>query len=311
MQDADFEKMADTVRNWNRWGPEDGRGTLNHVSAETLMRAAGTITQGKMFNLGLRFDRNGPQHGDFRFNPKLYVTALNGMTNPERPRSRYNDDVIHMPLQCATQWDALSHAHYDGILYNNCAACDTVSSAGASRNGVENLAEPGIMSRGVLLDIARLKGVDILPVDYAITAADLDEAAEREGVSIETGDIVLVRTGWMRHFSVDNDRAKYEGFQPGLDPECALWLYDKSAAAVASDNSAVEVMNMETITGPMPIPFHMLTLRDMGMPLGELWQLEGLAADCAADGRYSFMLSAPPLGVTGAFGSPVNPMALK
>lgn len=309
----DFDRMAEQVRNWGRWGSEDARGTLNHIDPAALHRAVATVTAGKMLNLGLRFDKNGPQVAEVtgRRNPQLLVSALDQTFMPHKPRSRYNDDVIVMPLQCATQWDALSHVHYDGEMYNGCKACDVTAKDGATRNGVEHLASPGIMSRGILLDIARLNNVDALPNTHKILPDELNRACEAQGVTIEPGDIVVVRTGHLRVFTVDNDRSKVAGLSAGLGKECAEWLHDKSAAAVAADNMAVEFVGMETFAEDCFLPLHMLCLRDMGMPLGELFDLEALSADCAADGRYTFLLSAPPLGITGAFGSPVNPMVLK
>jgi kynurenine formamidase len=311
MQRQDFDAIADRLRNWGRWGPEDQRGTLNHIGPETLRDAAATVTDGKLFNLGLNFDKNGPQTGSGRFNPKLYATDLFTPLNPAKPSAVYSDDVIHMPLQAATQWDALGHVHYDGVLYNNCKACDTLSEKGAARLGIEHLATPGIMSRGVLLDILRLKNAERLPIDYAITIDDLNAACAAQGVTMRKGDIVLIRTGHIQRFTVEKDRAAFTGMQPGLSPLCAEWVHDHSLAAVCADNLAVEVMAMEGLTSDMPLAFHMLCLRDMGCPLGEMFNLDALAADCAEDGRYSFLLSAPPIAFTNAFGSPVNPLALK
>jgi kynurenine formamidase len=311
MQRQDFDAIADRLRNWGRWGPEDQRGTLNHIGPETLRDAAATVTDGKLFNLGLNFDKNGPQTGSGRFNPKLYATDLFTPLNPAKPSAVYSDDVIHMPLQAATQWDALGHVHYDGVLYNNCKACDTLSEKGAARLGIEHLATPGIMSRGVLLDILRLKNADRLPVDYAITVDDLNAACAAQGVTMRKGDIVLIRTGHIQRFTVEKDRAAFTGMQPGLSPLCAEWVHDHSLAAVCADNLAVEVMAPAGLTSDMPLAFHMLCLRDMGCPLGEMFNLDALAADCAEDGRYSFLLSAPPIAFTNAFGSPVNPLALK
>ena len=311
MEGIDFEALADRVRNWGRWGSEDGRGTLNHIDAAALMRATDAATTGKMFGLGLRFDGNGPMDGRFRRNPKLYVTALDQMIDPNNPRARFSDDDINMSLQCATQWDSLSHSHYDGMLYNGCKACDTLSVHGASRNGVEHMAMPGVLSRGILLDIARLKGVDVLPSDYGITPADLDEAVDRANLTVEPGDIILVRTGLMSRFTSGSDRTALSSPHSGLAGECAGWLFDKSAAAVASDTVAVERIGPDTMSGDMPLPLHMLCLRDMGLPLGEMWDLDALAADCAEDGRYSFLLSASPIAITGAFGAPINPTVLK
>ena len=311
MARQDFDKVAEKLRNWGRWGPEDQRGTLNHIGPETLKAAAETVVSGKLFNLGLNFDKNGPQTGAGRFNPKLYATDLFTPLNPAYPGVVYSDDVIHMPLQAATQWDALGHVHYDGQLYNGCDAHKTLTEKGAAKMGIEHLATPGIMSRGVLLDIARLKRVERLPIDYAITVDDLNAACAAQGVTMRKGDIILVRTGHIQRFTIDKDRPAFSGLQPGLSQACAEWVYEHSLAAVCADNLAVEIMSREILESDMALPFHMLCLRDMGCPLGEMFNLDALAADCAEDGRYAFLLSAPPIAFTNAFGSPVNPLVLK
>ena len=313
VQRVDFDRMAEALRNWGRWGTADQRGTLNHIGPSALHRAAASVRSGKAFALGLAVGKDGPQNGTSlgRFNPQHYVTAIAASMNPDHPTARASDDVISMPLQAGTQWDALAHVHYDGTLYNGHKACDTLSEHGASCLGIEHLAHPGIASRGVLLDVARLKGVERLPTATAITIADLEECRLRQGVTLEAGDIVLVRTGHIRHFTVDNDRDRFNAMQPGLHHECAEWLHRHELAAVAADNVAVEVINADMVRGEMAAPLHMLCLRDMGMPLGEMFDMEALAADCAVDGQYDFFLSAPPLAVTGGFGSPVNPMAVK
>jgi kynurenine formamidase len=311
MKRGDFDGLAEKVRNWGRWGEADQRGTLNHIQPGVLKQAAAEVRDGKLFHLGLSFDQDGPQLGRGRFNPQRYVTELFNSLNPAVPGFCYSDDVIHMPLQCATQWDALAHVHYDGQLYNGCSAAQCLSEKGAVRNGIHHLASPGIMTRGVLLDVARLKGVERLALDYAITVDDLNACCAKQGIAVGAGDVLLVRTGHILRFLEDKDRPAYMGLQCGLDPTCAEWAHDKSLAAVAADNMAVEILNLDGLRGDTPLAFHMLALRDMGMPLGEMFNLEALAADCATDGRYTVLLSAPPLAVTNGFGSPVNPLALK
>ena len=249
MRPANFDQLAEKLRNWGRWGEADQRGALNHIDPQALKRAAGEVRAGKLFNLGLRFDRNGPQMGRGRFNPMVYVTDLFTPLNPAVPNVCYADDVIHMPLQCATQWDALAHVHYDGQLYNGFSAREHLTEKGAGKLGINHLAAPGILSRGVLLDIARLKGVDRLPTDYAITVDDLNACAQNEGVSVEAGDILVVRTGHMRRFTIDQDRPGFMGLQPGLHFTCAEWAHDKSLAAVAADNMAVEILHPEGPVG--------------------------------------------------------------
>jgi len=312
MRAPDFDMLAEKLRNWGRWGDDDQRGTLNHIGPEALVRAASELREGKAIRLGLNFDKDGPQLNTKRFNPRLYVTELFGGPGEDKSEMFFTDDVIHMPLQAATQWDALGHVHYDGHLYNGCKVHDTLSvNEGAKRLGVEHLASPGIVSRGILLDIARMKNVDMLPFDYMITPDDLREACQRQQVSPVSGDVVLVRTGHMRRFTKLNDRSLFSQFpHPGLSHQCTEWLYDCGAAAVAADNIAVEYLTREMLQDGY-MPFHMIALRDMGMPLGEIFDLEALSEDCLADGRYTFMLVAPALPVTGAFGSPINPLALK
>jgi kynurenine formamidase len=308
----ELEEIGVRVRNWGRWGADDQRGTLNHIDPAVLVRAAGDVLQGKLFHLSLNLDSRGPQPANGRrANPAHFVTEVATPLSRHFPDIVYSDDVIHMPLQAATQWDALSHAHYAGELYNGCKACDTLSDKGAARLGIETLASPGIMSRGVLLDIARLKGMDRLPAGYAITPDDLNAASARQSVTVEAGDILLIRTGHIRTFLIDRDRQRFNGTQPGLSAHCAEWLHDRSVAAVAADNLAVEVMPEDRGQSETVLPLHLLCLRDMGCPLGEMFNLEDLAEDCARDGRYRCLLSAPPLAVTHAFGSPVNPLALK
>jgi len=218
-----------------------------------------------------------------------------------------------MFLQAATQWDGLAHVHYDGVMYNGFSVCDHVDAGkGAKKCGVEHLAFPGITSRGVLLDIARMKGVDILPRDYAITPDDMNACCEKYGLTVLPGDIILMRTGQIREFTVNRDRRAFGGLQAGVNAEVAEWLHDKSVAAIAADNLTVEILRRESEFqfGEM-LPFHMLALRDMGMPMGEIFDFEELSADCAGDGQYDFMFSGAPLPVTGGFGSPLNPQVIK
>lgn len=308
----DFDALAEKVRNWGRWGEEDQRGTLNLIDPAALQRASAAATQGKLFNLGLNFDSNGPQQsGGFRFNPQHFMTAIGEPLGPNAPDMCYSDDVISMPPQCATQWDAFAHVHYDGELYNGCKACDVLSPKGASRNGIEHLASPGIMSRGILLDVATHFGVNYLDSNVEITPDMLNEVCTKQGVSVMPGDILLVRTGHIQHFVNHADRETFQGDQPGVGPACAEWLYDKGVAALCADNLAVEVLSHARRQQDAPLPLHMFCLRDMGMPLGEMFNLEALAKDCADDGQYQFLLAAPPLAITGGVGSPVNPLVLK
>ncbi len=325
---TDFRRVADDVRNWGRWGDDDELGTLNLITAEKVAQAASLVTRGRVFPLGVDFGSSGPQGAfQYRQNPTHVMTIDGGdadtllkygptwLQNPAAVQlsgyakngpMRFNDDMIIMPLQAATQWDALSHVYYEDKLYNGFPST-SVSSLGAYYLGIDKVVSKGITSRGVLLDIVRLRGVQTYcALGDPITTAELDQAARTQGVTVEPGDIVLVRTGWWGRFLETGN-----GAEPGagLDWTCASWLHDHQVAAVAADNLMVE-NPMSGVDGAI-LPMHMLCLRDMGLMLGEYWNLTELAADCAADGVYEFQLVAPPLSVTGGVGSPVNPIAIK
>jgi kynurenine formamidase len=165
------------------------------------------------------------------------------------------------------------------------------------------------VSRGVLLDLARARGVDRLRPGEVIAPADLEAAERAERVRVEAGDVLLVRTGHLSVFTRDADRTAYMKTMPGLGIGSVEWLHSRSVAAIATDTSAVEVIPFEDPAVPLPV--HALCIRDMGLTLGEMFDLDTLAADCARDGAWEFLFSAAPLRVTGGVGSPLNPLAVK
>ena len=302
-------ELAKQVSNWGRWGAEDERGTLNFITPEVVKRAAGLVRRGQVFSLGLPFGAEGPQIGQGgRVNPMHVMTAVDQKLPGDYPDGfRYADDLLVLPLQCATQWDSLAHVHYDGKMYNGFPT-GTTSSAGAAKNGIDKVGA-GVVSRGVLLDIARLKGVPRIAPGTAISPADLEAAEQAQGVRVESGDVLLVRTGHLSVFTQDGDRVGYMRMMPGLGVACAAWLHARQVAAVAADTNSVEVIPFED--PKTPLPFHLLCLRDMGLTLGEMFSLDALAEDCAADGVWEFLFTAPPLRVSGGIGSPLNPLAVK
>jgi kynurenine formamidase len=167
-----------------------------------------------------------------------------------------------------------------------------------------------LVGRGVLLDVPRYKGVPFLQPGYAITVNDLEGTAAAQHIEVRSGDILLVRTG---HMSTYLQKGNWNYFDldtsPGVSVYTASWLHAKEVAAIGSDNYAVEVRPSEL--PPFRSPFHICAIPNMGLTLGEIFYLEDLAADCAADGRYEFLLVAPPLPVTNAVGTPINPYAIK
>jgi kynurenine formamidase len=300
--------LAKQVSNWGRWGAEDERGTVNFITADCVRRAAACVKRGVVFSLGLRFGADGPQIGQGgRVNPLHLMSAVAGQIGPDPDGFRYADDVIVMPLQCATQWDSLAHVHYGGHLYNGFPA-STITPAGAARNSIDKLG-PGIVSRAVLLDLARAAGVERLAPGHVVTPAHLEAAERAQGVRVESGDVLLIRTGHLGVFKVEGNREGYMRQMPGLGIDCVPWLHSREVAAVASDTNAVEVIPFEDPSTPLPV--HLLCIRDMGLTLGEMFDLDDLAADCAADGVWQCLFTAPPLKVSGGVGSPLNPLAVK
>ena len=296
--------LAKRVSNWGRWGADDELGTLNFITPDVVRRGAACVRRGEVFSLGLPFGADGPQIGTGgRVNPLHLMSVIGGQYGPD---FRFADDVVTMPLQCATQWDSLAHVWYDDRLYNDVPA-SAVTYAGASRNSIDRL--KGIVSRGVLLDVARARNVERLEGGQVIIPADLEAAERRAGVRVERGDVLLLRTGWMRVFTKENDRLTYMKSEPGLGIDCVEWLHAREVAAVAADTQAVEVLPGEDPR--LVLPVHLLCIRDMGLTLGEMFDLEALADDCARDGVYEFLFSAPPLRIRGAVGSPLNPLAVK
>jgi kynurenine formamidase len=304
---VDFRAIGKSLSNWGRWGDDDEKGTVNLITADKIVAAAQLVKTGKVFDLGIPFGAGGPQPGGGRINPVLLVSETGGDQKDFPGAFHYADDYIFMPLQAASQWDGLAHVFYDDKMYNGYPSSD-MTPHGAHHNSITSIAK-GITGRGVLLDIARLKGVDWLEQGYVITPDDLDAAASAQGVTVGSGDILLFRTGWRRKFIREQNPVEFMAGEPGLGIESCEWLAQHEVAAVCSDNWAIEVLPGE-IDGEL-LPVHMILIRDMGMTLGEILDFEELSEDCASDGVYEFLFCGPPIKFARAVGSPINPLAIK
>ncbi len=309
----EFLDLSARVRNWGRWGDDDQLGTLNLVTPEVVAAAAALVRHGRTIPLGVPLEEDGVQAGFVpgRDNPVRGMHAVNEGIDPDGDPDSFHtsDDHVTMGLQAGTHWDGLGHVSYSGVMYNGYEA-STITEAGASKCGIQHLRS--VCSRGVLLDVARAKGVDVLDCPYAITGDDLDEAAALGGVEVRSGDIVLVRTGRMSIYHRDGGLAYClgpagDGSNAGLSLSSAAWLYDHDVAAVANDTLAFEVYPSEADM----LAVHLLHLVDMGLTQGQNWDLEALSEDCAGDGVYEFFLSATPEPFVGGVGSPVAPVAIK
>jgi kynurenine formamidase len=225
------------------------------------------------------------------------------------PRQGFVDDAVYMPLQAATQWDSLCHCFFDGTGYNGHGVETVTASGGATRNSITNFVDRSV-GRGVLLDIARYKGRSWLDPGEAIQAEDLEACAVAQGVSVGEGDFVLIRTGQLAQVRSQGAWGDYAGGPaPGLGVSAADFLCPRGITAVATDTWGAEVRPYETTD--MMAPLHVILLVNAGIYIGEMWDLETLAEDCAADGVYEFLLTAQPLTISGSVASPVTPMAIK
>lgn len=304
---AEFHQLARQVNNWGRWGDDDERGTLNLITPEVVRGAAACVRSGRAFALGLPLGPDGPQAGFIpgRINPQHLMIGIHTPSVGDPELLCANDDVVYLPTQAATHWDALAHASYGGRMWNGFAT-STVDIRGAGKAGIDKAGT--VVSRGVLLDVARALDVERLEPGYAITADDLDVAEARAGVEVGSGDIVLVRTGHLQVFKA-GDRIGYAFPSPGLSLQTVPWLYARDVAAVATDTITLEVFPSERDDAPLPV--HLLHLVEMGLLQGQNWDLEALASDCAQDGQYTFLLSATPEPVVRGTGGVVNPVAVK
>jgi kynurenine formamidase len=302
------------LKNWGRWGADDQIGTLNHIRPEDIVRAAGLIRRGQVFALGIPLDRNGPQTGLFggRWNPihTMLATGTDAVAGRQDvvPNVRYADDSINMPVQCATHWDSLGHIFYEEKMYNGHDA-RLVDSNGLGKLGIEH-SRNKMVGRGVLLDIARFKQMEALPDGYGISNDELDACARAQNATIGRADFVIVRTGQMERCLKEGKWGGYAGGDaPGVKFENCYWCQEKEIAAICTDTWGVEVRPNETKEANQP--WHWVVIPAMGLTMGEMFYLKDLAADCAADKVYEFFFCGPPLVITGATGSPINPQAIK
>jgi kynurenine formamidase len=302
-----LQELAARVSNWGRWGPDDRRGTLNLIDDAAVKRGLGAARQGRPFSLSLAFDEDGPQAGFIpgRINPTRTMLCINASMTGDPSDFCTSDDAVSMGVQASTHWDSLAHGSYDNLLYNGVPA-STIDEAGSHEHGIETFGP--IVTRGVLLDLARLKGIDYFEEGYALTGEDLDGCVAAAGVTIEPGDVICLRTGH-QHWFRQGDRMTYAAKCPGPSTKSIEWFRDHDVAAVATDTITFEVFPPEDPNHWLPV--HMIHLRDMGLVQGQNWNLDPIAADCAADGQYDFLLSATPLPMTRALGGAVAPTAIK
>jgi kynurenine formamidase len=280
------------------YGADDERGAANLQTPQSVVGAARLIREGRIYELGKVLDRGIPMSPG-----RSFVLSVQRTSGPNgRNQQGGNEETVFTELgQMGTQFDGLAHQQLGPHLYNCVEAAQVARRSGFTKLGVEKAGS--FFARGVLLDIAALKGVDMLPDEYMITVADLEAAMRQANVEIRKGDAVLIRTGWGRLWAVDN--ARFIKGEPGIGLEAADFLVKRNVMIVGSDNWAVEVR-------PYPdkglfLPVHGFLLNANGVYLVENLDLEELARDKT----HEFAFIVEPLKLRGGTGSSVAPIAVK
>jgi kynurenine formamidase len=312
-RDAELDAIIRRVSNWGRWGPDDELGTINLITDAKRVEAAGLVRKGRVFPLALPLDLDGPSPGPpqrLRTHHVMLQTGTDlraGVQPGAVDGWGYADDMVMLALHNSTHWDSLAHAFYDFKMYND-RDCALVDANGAHRNDIAKLSG-SVVTRGVLVDVARLHGVEWLPQDHRVSVADLQRALEVQRVDLRPGDVLVLRTGNMRRARRDGGWDDYVfADEPGLGLETLPWLHERDVAAVAVDNWGFEALPSGS---EIWLPVHAAGIVHMGLILGENFALEELADDCAHDGVYEFMFTGMPLPITGAVAGAVHPAAIK
>jgi len=283
--------------NWGRWGDDDERGTANLLTPAGVKAATGLVREGNVYSLACPLSPDGPNL------PGRRTTWHVVTTFPRREGDDFTgaDDVVMMHTHGTTHIDALAHVFHVDTLYNG-HPVDAIQPYGAKKCGVDRVGP--MVGRGVLLDIAGLRGVEHLERGEAIEPEELDACAAAEGVELRPGDVVLVRTGWWQLFGQGSDprRTFYSG-EPGPSGNCGHWFRTHDLVALGADNSAVEVIASWRNSA---LPLHRDIIWGCGGYLLEFLDLEALAADKV----YEFIFVATPLLLDGGIGSPIVPLAI-
>lgn len=292
----DVLEVAARCDNRGRWGPNDQLGTLNLITPDVRVRAAALVRTGVVVSLAKPLDE---QPSAVNPRPAWHVMHL----ETERPYAAA--DGLHLQVHglASTHLDALGHMYLDGVGYNGFRQDETVLMGGLTALDVSAMAE-GIVTRGVLLDVAAAADVPWLEPGAGVDAAMLEAAAELHGTAVEAGDAVVVHVGLERREATYGPEDP--GVRAGLELSAIEWLHDHDVALYTGDC----IERFPAAPGPVPMPLHQIGIARMGLTVLDAPTLTGLLACCARLDRWTFLLSAAPLVVRGGTGSPVNPLAV-
>ena len=293
-----WQMPPDSQRCPSKWGAGDQRGSGNMMKPETVLRAAKLIRTGEVFELGAVLSPDPKE----AFINAGRVFNIYTKPSPPIPNARQvNEELVVTELgQIGTQFDAFAHQMWGDSFYNCFKLGDIGTRTGFKKLGVEHVG--GLVTRGVLIDVAGSKGVDMLPTSYNITPEDLQQALAKASQRLQPGDAVLIRTGWSKLMGKENER--YGTLNPGIGIAAGQWLLAQEPMMIAADNCCVEVRPSER---PHSLPIHAMMLIQHGVYLLENLELEALAAARA----YEFAFIVQPLKIKGATGSAIAPIAIR
>jgi kynurenine formamidase len=303
----EFEQVFESVKNWGRWGRDDQLGTLNYITPEKIAVAARLVRSGRRASMSIPMNKEaGPDNP----HPVLHHITGGHDRAVDTGALTFAEDFIGIRLHgdCHTHVDALCHIAYGGLTYNGLPAREVWTSTGGTTLDIAACAE-GIVGRGVLLDIPRLRSVPWLEPGEAVTRAELEAAEAAQGVELGEGDIFVFRTGHHRRRQELGAWDNGPGAQgkAGLAIDTIPWMHERKIAAFLPDGDGEAVpSNVDGI----PYPIHPLQIAAMGMATADSLQLEELAALCEDEQRWEFMVVGLPLRLPGGSGSPWNPIAI-
>lgn len=318
LTDEEWRAYFDSLSNWGRWGPDDQRGTLNLIDGPKVAAAAGSVREGRQVSCGrqVAFGRSVSVYEAIDA-PLHFVSSTGARLNEDGAGGGTDWVGFDIHGLYMTHLDAPSHQIWNGAMYNGHPASALTAEWGARAGSVE-LAGAGIVSRGVLLDVASVVGVEALDEGYAISSEELDAAAAAHGVEMEAGDVVLVRTGYgatrrsqrgrvpdVALAAGEQDRATLPHL-PGLTPSTLPWFRSNDVALVGTDTGT----ECRPSAHAWVAPFHVVAMCSIGMWILDNFELEELAEVCRELGRWTFMIVIAPIRFKGTTGSPVNPIAL-
>ncbi len=285
----------------SRFGPEDRIGAANYLAPEIVKQAANLVTTGKAYSLGMEVAADTPAYPPRKF--QMVITQSNDGTGAETGENRVtgNDDLLISYLGISSQIDGLGHLGIGHRYYNGVHASDFVNPSGVTQFGTEAI--PPIVTRGVLLDMAALRGVDTVPEGVAYNTAEIKEAAKKQGIELRKGDVVLFHSGW--HAVLESDPDKWWQMHPGLGVDGARYLAELGVVAVGADSTAVEVIPFENPDRPFDV--HQTLLAKNGVYILEnMW-----TAELAADRAYEFLFVLGQPKFKGAVQMVINPIAIR